>query len=478
MTIKSEFSIAKQQKNIEKYAPYMQKLNKIGSEIINNSTKARARLNALIDPNSYFFELSQMAGYQLYDGIHDAGIITGIGLVDNKPCMILINNSENKAGCYTPITIKKTIRALEIAIKQKLPCLHLVDSGGAYLPMQADLFANADGFGRIFYLQAQLTKHKIPQYAAILGSCTAGGAYIPVMTDACTMVKNKASLFLAGPPLVEAATGEKLTAQALGGSSVHCYQSKVVHHESESETAAINWLRQAITRTKHAKIQGNSYQQPKTKNNLTGFIEADSRHLPDIQGIIENLVDGSKFTEFQGNQGSSLRTGYAKIHGKDIALIANDGILTTESMIKAKKFIELAEISNTPLVILHNTHGMLVGSAAEKSGIATAGANLIRLIAMTDLKKYTIMLGNSYGAGNYAMAGRAFEPDFLLQWPNNKIAVMGAKQQEFVLNKLGKDMKIDASTHTAFVNSAKLHDDGIIDPNQTRKILGFLLNIV
>ena len=463
--------------NQENYKQYILKYQSAENISISNSHEARARLNMLLDPGSYFLELSKIAGFELYKDIISAGVITGIGLVTNKPCMIIINNPENKAGCYFPITVKKIIRALEIAENERLPCLHLVDSGGAYLPMQAELFANAEGFGRIFYQQARLKKLKISQFAAILGSCTAGGAYVPVMADACTMVKKKGSLFLAGPPLVAAATGEKLSKEELGGTKVHCYKSAVVDHESNSIAEAILWLRNQVSRLSFTKQTQNNYQAPKQKNDITQFIEHDTRFLPDIEAIIATIVDGSEFDEFQANIGKSLRTGWASIYGHKIAIIANDGILSSDAMQKATKFIALAEKCKSPLLFLHNTHGMQVGARAELSGIASHGARLIETVANTTLAKYTIMIGCSYGAGNYAMSGRAYNPNFLFQWPNNKTAVMGAAQQQHVLKTIGKELKVNADNHCAIYHSARLNDDGIIMPNATRDILGFILNL-
>lgn len=477
MTLKSEIDHNTMINNSKHFKHYTNLYNEAIENCNSNRTIANKRLNKILDKDSYFLELSNLAGYEIYDDLIDSGIITGIGLVSEKPCMILINNPEQKAGCYLPITIKKTIRALEIALKQKLPCIHIVDSAGAYLPLQTELFANSDGFGKIFFQQSQLKKLNIPQFAAILGSCTAGGAYIPVMADSCTMIKNKASLFLAGPPLVEIATGEKLTAQELGGSRVHCYASGVVDHESTTEQEAISWLRQSISRL-GIKYKKPNYLDSNIQDDITAYINHDPRHLPDINGIISSLIDNSEFDEFQVNLGKNIRTGWGKIHGHQVAIIANDGVLTSDAMYKANKFIEISEACRTPLVFLHNTHGMLVGAHSEKSGIATHGARLIQKVANTELRKYTIMIGNSYGAGNYAMCGRAFSPDFLFQWPNNKTAVMGAIQQEFVMRNLGKELDIDNKHHGAIYHSARLNDDGIIEPNKTREILGFLLGLI
>lgn len=476
MIIKPETGSEKKLKNKASFIEHSTNYQNVYKKCNSSRTIANQRLQQVIDKDSEFFELSSIAGFDLYPGIIDSGIITGIGKVNGRDCMLLVNNPEQKAGCYLPITIKKTIRALEIALKQKLPCLHIVDSGGAYLPKQAEIFAGDDGFGRIFYMQAQLQRAKIPQFAAILGSCTAGGAYIPVMADACTMVQQHASLFLAGPPLVAAATGEQLTKQELGGSKIHCYKSGVVHHESASEAEALKWLRNNIARVKVQTMQFD-FQKPKQQEDITCYIEHDPRHLPDINGIIANLVDNSEFDEFQAGIAKTIRTGWSKIKGHNIAIIANDGVLTADAMAKANSFIELAEAINVPLLFLHNTHGMLVGAQAEASGIARYGARLIQKVATTNLKKYTIMIGCSYGAGNYAMCGRAFNADFLFQWPNNKIAVMGAIQQEYVMQSIGKNLKVDATSHTAIYNSARLHDDGIIEPNNTRNMLAYLLSL-
>lgn len=457
--------------NLKYFKQYtkLKQANQANSEIV------RTRISKLLDTEAGFIELSEFAGIDLYPGIQNSGIITGIGFVANKPCVIIANNPEIKAGCYFPITIKKTIRALEIALKQQLPCIHLVDSGGAYIPMQQEIFANADGFGKIFNLQAKLKHRGIAQYAAIFGSCTAGGAYIPVMADACIMLKDKASLFLAGPPLVEAATGEKLSAQELGGSKIHCYKSGVVDAEAKDENTAIQWLQNSISRIKFTanKIKHSN----KNHTDPACYLESDSRYLPDINGIISTILDTPDFDEFQKNHAQTIRVGWGKIYGSDVAIIANDGILTSEAMQKTKNFIDVNNQLMQPILFIHNTHGMLVGSQAERSGIANYGAELIYAVSNTKSRKYTIMIGNSYGAGNYAMCGRAFEPDFLFQWPNNKTAVMGAKQQEFVLKYLGKDIKINSENHDAFYHSKLLNDDGIILPKDTRRLLGTLINL-
>ena len=474
MIVKPQSTFKEQTQNAENYKQHNQKMLELENMYPKNA-KVNERLKMLIDPNSFFLELSRHAGHELYDfPTPGAGILTGIGQVAGRACMILINNPELKAGCYYPATIEKTIRALKIAQSYRLPCLHLVDSGGAFLPMQADLFASENGFGSIFYEQAKLSALGILQYAVILRPCTAGGAYIPVMADSCAMVKDQAALFLAGPALVNAATGEKLDTQSLGGSKVHCHQSGVVQQEVMSEIEAINWLRSKISLIKDKHI---IEKVSETDLDITKFIPSDPRFLPDINGILSALLDSSEFDEYQASIASNIRVGFGSINSHNVGIVANDGIMDSSSMIKANNFLIECNNIGLPVIFLHNTHGMMVGSHAEKSGIARHGANLIKTITNLRVKKITIMIGNSYGAGNYAMSGRAFRPDFLFQWPNNKIAIMGPSQQEFVLRSLDKESKVDTYSHSAIYHSARLRDDGIIMPNDTRKILSFILNI-
>lgn len=459
--------------NQESYEAFIEKYSQAEKKAHAKRTKVNSRISMLIDKGSKLFEFSSLAGLELYPGIKDSGIVTGIGIVNKKPCIIIANNPEVKAGCYSPITIKKTIRALKIAKKQKLPCLFLVDSGGAYLPMQAELFANEDGFGRIFYHQSKLQAAGIAQYSAILGSCTAGGAYVPILGNACVMVKEKSSLFLAGPPLVKAALGADVDAQELGGSIMHCHKSGVVEQEVETEQQAIQWLREMIERVPYNK----QFKFSKQSIEVTQYIEQDTRFLPDIKKIIHEIIDHNSIQEFQPKYGITLITTWAKIDGRNLGIIANNGILTTEAIKKSINFISECNAINIPILFLHNTHGMMVGMEAEESSIAKYGAKLIQTISNCKVRKITIMIGNSYGAGNYAMAGRAFETDFIFQWPNNKTGVMGPNQQAQVLASIGKKADIDTSTHCAIYNSIRLNDDGIIHPNETRNTLAFLLNL-
>jgi 3-methylcrotonyl-CoA carboxylase beta subunit len=462
----------------------------------------RQRLNQLIDPGSPFLELSQLAAYQVYDDVVPAaGIITGIGRIHGTECMIVINDATVKGGTYYPLTVKKHLRAQEIAQINHLPCVYLVDSGGAFLPLQDEVFPDREHFGRIFYNQAQMSAQNIPQIAVVMGSCTAGGAYVPAMADESIMVKNQATIFLGGPPLVKAATGEVVTAEALGGAEVHCRQSGVADHYADNDAHALHIARTIIknlNRNKKESLSRKDTVEPLfDASELNGIIPQDSRTPYDIRDIIARLVDGSEFDEFKALFGETIVCGFAHLYGYPVGIIANNGILFSESALKATHFIELCCQRNIPLIFLQNITGFMVGSKYEASGIAKHGAKMVTAVANANVPKFTVLVGGSFGAGNYAMCGRAYAPRFLFSWPNARISVMGGEQAAQVLaqinrnqlSKMGKDWSeveeeafksgLKAQYETQghpFYASARLWDDGVIAPKDTRKVLGLSLS--
>ncbi|WP_419419101.1 carboxyl transferase domain-containing protein [Legionella sp. D16C41] len=462
----------------------------------------RERLQRLLDPGSPFLELSQLAAYQVYeDTVPAAGLITGIGRVMDTECMIVINDATVKGGTYYPLTVKKHLRAQEIARANHLPCIYLVDSGGAYLPMQDEVFPDKDHFGRIFFNQANLSANNIPQIAVVMGSCTAGGAYVPAMADESIMVRNQATIFLGGPPLVKAATGEVISAEELGGADVHCRQSGVADHYAENEAHALHLARTAIkhlNRRKPNNLNRIASREPLYDvKELNGIIPVDPRKPFDIHEVIARLVDGSEFDEFKALFGSTLVCGFAHLFGYPIGIIANNGILFGESALKGAHFIELCVQRQIPLLFLQNITGFMVGSKYEAAGIAKHGAKMVTAVANANVPKFTVIIGGSYGAGNYAMCGRAYDPRFLWSWPNARISVMGGEQAANVLAQVNRDKYIKAGTawsekdEEAFKEnlrnqyekqgnpyhaSARLWDDGVIAPEDTRSILGLSLS--
>ncbi len=500
MQLKHALSEAELKQNHEAYQPWSDWLYRErhmakqgGSETAKARHKARGkksvheRIQVLLDPNSFFMELSDLAGHHLYADIHlpSGGLVTGIGFVHARPCMIIANDPTVKGGTYFPITVKKHLRAQRIAMRHHLPCIYLVDSGGAFLPKQHELFADHDHFGRIFQQQAQMSAAGIPQFAVVMGACTAGGAYIPAMADEVIMVEKQSTIFLAGPPLVSAATGEVVSSETLGGSDVHCRVSGVADLSAPDEAYALSLMRGKI-----AHLQSSHTQKPldvvppnTAMHEIMGFIPNDSRHLPDMDGILSCLLDGSELMPFKPKFGTTLMCGFGKIMGHTIGILANNGILNSESAVKAAQFIQICCKRQTPLLFLHNINGFLVGKEAERSGIAKHGAKMVMAVANANIPKYTIIIGGSYGAGNYAMCGRAYDPDFLWQWPNAKTAIMGGQQVQHVMQTIGKEAQNtsyldDHATHsTAFYGSARLWDDGIIHPTETRDILGFALGL-
>ncbi|MFI4918144.1 MAG: carboxyl transferase domain-containing protein [Legionellales bacterium] len=462
----------------------------------------RERLQQLLDPGSPFLELSQLAAYKVYeDTIPAAGIITGIGLVAGIECMIVVNDATVKGGTYYPLTVKKHLRAQEIAQLNHLPCIYLVDSGGAFLPLQDEVFPDRDHFGRIFFNQAQMSAQNIPQIAVVMGSCTAGGAYVPAMADESIMVKNQATIFLGGPPLVKAATGEVITAEELGGADVHCRISGVADHYAEHDAHALHLARVAVNNLNRKKpndlVRIDTVAPAYDSKELNGIVPADPRKPFDIREIIARLVDGSEFDEFKALFGTTLVCGFARLYGYPIGIIANNGILFGESALKGSHFIELCCQRKIPLVFLQNITGFMVGSKYEASGIAKHGAKMVTAVANANVPKFTVIVGGSFGAGNYAMCGRAYNPSFIWSWPNARISVMGGDQAANVLAQVTRDKyskqektwsiedeeqfkaQIRSQYETQghpFYASARLWDDGVIAPQDTRKILGLSLS--
>ncbi|TAL64593.1 MAG: methylcrotonoyl-CoA carboxylase [Legionella sp.] len=462
----------------------------------------RERLQQLLDPGSPFLELSQLGAYEVYkDLVPGAGIITGIGRVAGIECMIIVNDPTVKGGTYYPLTVKKHLRAQEIAQKNRLPCIYLVDSGGAYLPHQDEVFPDRDHFGRIFFNQAQMSAENIPQIAVVMGSCTAGGAYVPAMADESIMVKNQATIFLGGPPLVKAATGEVISAEELGGAEIHCRQSGVADHYAEDDAHALHIARTAISHLNFKKP--DSLQRCETIepaydiSELNGIIPADPRKPFDIREIIARLVDGSEFDEFKSLFGTTLVCGFARLYGYPVGIIANNGILFSESALKGSHFIELCCQRKIPLIFLQNITGFMVGSKYEASGIAKHGAKMVTAVANANVPKFTVLVGGSFGAGNYAMCGRAFSPRFIWSWPNSRISVMGGEQAANVLAQINRDKHTKQNTQwtseeeeefkaqmrqqyetqgNPYYASARLWDDGVIAPEDTRKVLGLSLS--
>ncbi len=464
----------------------------------------RDRITMLCDPGAPFLELSQLAGLKLYpEEVPMGGIITGIGRIEGQECMIIANDATVKGGTYYPITVKKHLRAQEIAQHNNLPCVYLVDSGGANLPYQDEVFPDKDDFGRIFYNQAIMSSLKIPQIAVVMGSCTAGGAYVPAMADESIMVKDQATIFLAGPPLVKAATGEEVSAQELGGADVHCKLSGVADHYAQNDEHALQIARSCI---KHLGRKKNIPVPIKTPvlplypaSDLLGLIPHDTKTLMDVKEIIARLVDGSEFHEFKALYGSTLICGFAHIHGYPVGIVANHGILFSESAHKGTHFIELCSQRNIPLIFLQNINGFMVGKQYEAGGIAKDGAKMVTAVACAKVPKLTVIIGGSFGAGNYGMCGRAYDPKFVWMWPNARISVMGGEQAASVLTQvkmaqkdkqgLTWDKKEKQSFEESIVDqydkqghpyysSARLWDDGVIDPTQTRQILALNLSLV
>ncbi len=458
----------------------------------------RDRIDTLLDPGSPFLELSQFAAYGLYENqVPAAGIITGIGCVNGQECMIVANDSTVKGGSYFPLTVKKHLRAQDIARQNNLPCIYLVDSGGANLPLQDEVFPDRDHFGRIFFNQANMSSQNIPQIAVVMGSCTAGGAYVPAMADESIIVKEQGTIFLAGPPLVKAATGEEVDAESLGGGDVHSRISGVTDHLANNDTHALLLARNAIAnlnRIKPNQLACKTSREPLLDpSEIYGVIPKDSKKPYDVREIIARIVDASEFDEFKALYGTTLVCGFAHIHGYPVGIIANNGILFGESAQKGAHFIELCGQRNIPLVFLQNITGFMVGKKYENEGIAKHGAKMVTAVATVQVPKFTIIIGGSFGAGNYGMCGRAYDPRFMFMWPNARISVMGGEQAAGVMATLrreqlqrnGEDWSkedehnfkrpiLENYEHQGhpYYASARLWDDGIIDPADTRMVLG------
>jgi acetyl-CoA carboxylase carboxyltransferase component len=442
---------------------------------------ARERIDRLVDPDSAFLELNALAAWELYGGeAPSAGIVTGIGVVEGRQCVLVANDATVKGGSYFPLTVKKHLRAQEVAHQNRLPCVYLVDSGGAFLPLQAEVFPDRDHFGRIFFNQARLSALGVPQIASVMGSCTAGGAYVPAMSDETVIVRGTGTIFIGGPPLVKAATGQDVTAEELGGAEVHARRSGVADHYATSDEHALAICREIVRHLDpplHSPWELATPEPPELDPaDLYGLVPEDFRHELDAREIVARLVDGSRFHEFKELYGETLVCGFARIEGYPVAILANQGVLFAESSQKGAHFIELACKRRIPLVFLQNITGFMVGKEYEEGGIARDGAKLVMAVACAEVPKFTVVVGGSFGAGNYAMCGRAYEPRQLWMWPNARISVMGGEQAAMVLSMVGdSDPDEIRATYEAegnpYYSTARLWDDGIIDPLDTRRVL-------
>jgi acetyl-CoA carboxylase carboxyltransferase component len=462
----------------------------------------RERINLLLDPGSPFLELSPLAALDMYDNdAPGAGLVTGIGRISGREALVVANDATVKGGTYFPVTVKKHVRAQDIALQNRLPCVYLVDSGGAYLPLQAEVFPDRDHFGRIFFNQARMSAERIAQIAVVMGSCTAGGAYVPAMSDETIIVKGTGTIFLGGPPLVKAATGEDVTAEELGGADVHTRLSGVADYLAEDDAHALEICRtvmQTLNTVKRLPADMTSPEEPRyDPAEIYGIVNADIRKSYDVREIIARIVDGSRFDEFKERYGATLVTGFARIHGLLVGIIANNGVLFSESALKATHFIELCNQRGVPLIFLQNITGFIVGSRYERAGIAKDGAKLVHAVANSVVPKFTVVIGGSFGAGNYGMCGRAYEPRLLWMWPNARISVMGAQQAASVLatvkrEQLAREGKpfsdedeaalrqpiLDKYEHegSPYYSTARLWDDGVLDPVDTRQALALGLS--
>jgi 3-methylcrotonyl-CoA carboxylase beta subunit len=463
----------------------------------------RDRIDKLLDPGSAFLEIAPLAAWELYDSpTPSAGVAAGIGRVSGVECLIVANDATVKGGSYYPMTVKKHLRAQQVALENNLPCIYLVDSGGAFLPMQDEVFPDVDDFGRIFYNQATMSAAGIPQIACVMGSCTAGGAYVPAMSDETVIVKGTGTIFLGGPPLVKAATGEEVTAEDLGGADVHTRTSGVADHYAEDDDHALEIVRGIVATLNLKKRVDLDLRPPEDPlyptEELYGVIPASFREGYDVREVIARIVDASAFREFKANYGTTLVTGFARIHGYPIGIIANNGVLFSESALKGAHFIELCTARNIPLLFLQNVTGFMVGREYEAGGIAKDGAKMVHAVANAAVPKFTVIIGGSFGAGNYGMCGRAYSPRFLWMWPNARISVMGGEQAANVLLTIKRDQRarrgepdMDDDAQNAFkapilqkyehegepyYSSARLWDDGVIDPAHTRRILALALS--
>lgn len=464
---------------------------------------ARDRIDLLVDPSTPFLELSQLAAYEMYgqEEVPAGGIITGIGRIRGTECMIVANDATVKGGSYYPITVKKHLRAQEIALENNLPCIYLVDSGGANLPRQADVFPDRDHFGKIFYNQAKMSSKGISQIAVVLGSCTAGGAYVPAMSDESVIVRRQGTIFLAGPPLVAAATGEQISAEDLGGADLHCRTSGVTDHYAVDDTHALHLARRIVStlNRSHPAVAGSSeeVQEPLyPTDDLYGIVGDNLKKVFDVREVIARVLDGSEFDEFKKLYGETLVCGFGRLFGHRVGVIGNNGVLFSESALKGTHFIQLCCQRNIPLIFLQNITGFMVGRDAEAGGIAKNGAKMVTAVSCAAVPKLTLIIGGSYGAGNYGMCGRAYSPRFLFMWPNARISVMGGEQAAGVLAQITRDQRArEGKQFTAeeeealkapivarfehegspYYSSARLWDDGVIDPADSRQVLGMAL---
>ena len=457
----------------------------------------RERIDRLLDPGSPFLELSTLAATGMYDGeAPAAGLVTGIARVSGREILIVANDATVKGGTYYPITVKKHLRAQQVAMDNRLPCIYLVDSGGAFLPLQAEVFPDRDHFGRIFFNQARMSAEGIPQIAVVMGSCTAGGAYVPAMSDETVIVKGTGTIFLGGPPLVKAATGEEVTAEELGGADVHTRISGVADYFAEDDDHALRITRTIVSTLNRAKSMPADVTAPEDPaydpSELYGIVSADVRKPYDVRELLARIVDGSRFDEFKQRYAPTLVTGFARLHGFLVGIVANNGVLFSESALKATHFIELCNLRGIPLVFLQNITGFMVGRQYERGGIAKDGAKMVHAVANSVVPKFTVVIGGSFGAGNYGMCGRAYEPRFLWMWPNARISVMGGEQAASVLTTVkreqlareGKDLGAEDEEQirrpilekyehegSPYYSTARLWDDGILDPVRTRDAL-------
>jgi 3-methylcrotonyl-CoA carboxylase beta subunit len=455
----------------------------------------RDRVRGLLDPGSPFLEVGQLAAWGMYGGdVHSASMIAGVGRVSGRECVIVANDATIKGGTYYPMTVKKHLRAQEIAAQNRLPCLYLVDSGGGFLPEQDNVFPDREHFGRIFYNIANMSAAGIPQIACVMGSCTAGGAYVPAMSDETVIVKGQGTIFLGGPPLVKAATGEVVTPEELGGAEVHTRVSGVADHYAQDDRHALSIVRRIVSNLNYKKNVLLNVTEPREPaypaEELYGVIPADPRKPYDIREILARLVDGSELDEFKQNYGTTLVTGFARLHGYPVAILANNGILFSESSLKAAHFIELAAQRGVPLVFVQNITGYMVGKKYESGGIAKDGAKMVQAVAAAKVPKFTLIVGGSFGAGNYGMCGRAYGPRFLWMWPTARISIMGGEQAASVLATVKGNFssreeeeefkrpireQYERQGHP-YYSSARLWDDGVIDPLDTRRLLGLAIS--
>jgi 3-methylcrotonyl-CoA carboxylase beta subunit len=462
----------------------------------------RERIEKLVDPNSAFLELSPLAAWGVYeDEAPAAGLVTGIGRVSGREVLVVANDATVKGGTYYPLTVKKHVRAQEIALQNRLPCVYLVDSGGAFLPMQAEVFPDRDHFGRIFFNQARMSAEGIPQLAVVMGSCTAGGAYVPAMSDETIIVKNTGTIFLGGPPLVKAATGEEVTAEELGGADVHTRLSGVADYLAEDDEHALHQARTIVSTLRTVKtlpLDRTPVEEPAyDPRDIYGVVSSDMRRAYDVREVIARIVDGSRFDEFKERYATTIVCGFARLHGFLVGFVANNGVLFSESALKATHFIELCNLRGVPLIFLQNITGFMVGKQYERGGIAKDGAKMVHAVANSVVPKFTVITGGSFGAGNYGMCGRAYEPRLLWMWPNARISVMGGEQAAGVLTTVKRDQLARESQPfgvedeaairepilqkyetegSPYYSTARLWDDGILDPAETRTALALGLS--